>query len=150
MSIFRCLFHPRTAIVTLVILSCTLFVTYVYYSIVQPSHIRVSLIISTITPLLLAPPACMYFNMLLQRLSDQKAALRKEHSALEAALLEIKTLSGMLPICAHCKKVRDDSGYWNQIETYLNKHSEAELTHSICPECMKEHFPNNCKEKVSA
>ncbi len=56
---------------------------------------------------------------------------------LQTALSEIKTLSGMLPICASCKKIRDDNGYWNQIETYIKKHSEAEFSHSICPDCAK-------------
>ncbi len=49
---------------------------------------------------------------------------------------EVKTLSGLLPICASCKKIRDDKGYWNQIESYIHKHSEAEFSHGICPECM--------------
>ncbi len=54
---------------------------------------------------------------------------------LQAALAEVKTLSGLLPICCSCKKIRDDSGYWNQIETYLIKHTDASFTHSFCNEC---------------
>ena len=54
---------------------------------------------------------------------------------------EIKQLRGMLPICASCKKIRDDKGYWSQIETYIKKHSEAEFTHAICPECMRKLYP---------
>ena len=57
------------------------------------------------------------------------------------ALEEIKTLKGILPICMHCKKIRDDQGYWNQIETFIKARSEAEFSHSICPECMKAHYP---------
>jgi len=68
---------------------------------------------------------------------DQEQALRVE---LEDALLNLKTLQGMLPICAHCKKVRDDQGYWTQIEQYVRTHSEAEFTHGIFPECIKEHY----------
>lgn len=56
---------------------------------------------------------------------------------LTEALAEVKTLSGLLPICSYCKKVRDDKGYWNRIETYISKHSTAEFTHSICPDCEK-------------
>ena len=56
---------------------------------------------------------------------------------LKDALSKVKTLSGLLPICASCKKIRDDKGYWNQIEHYIRGHSEAEFTHSICPECAK-------------
>jgi hypothetical protein len=60
---------------------------------------------------------------------------------LERLLAEVKTLGGMLPICSHCKKIRDDKGYWNQIEAYLNEHIDAEFTHGICPDCAKEIFP---------
>ena len=57
---------------------------------------------------------------------------------LQTALGEVQTLSGLLPICAHCKKIRDDSGYWTQVEQYIKKHSQAEFSHGICPECMQE------------
>jgi hypothetical protein len=60
---------------------------------------------------------------------------------LGAALSEVKILSGLLPICSSCKKIRDDQGYWNQMELYIHEHSEAEFTHSICPECAKKLFP---------
>ncbi|MEW6672777.1 MAG: PAS domain S-box protein [Thermodesulfobacteriota bacterium] len=60
---------------------------------------------------------------------------------LQRALAEVKTLSGLLPICSHCKKIRDDQGYWNQIESYIHKHSAAEFSHGICPECAKKYYP---------
>lgn len=59
------------------------------------------------------------------------------------ALSKIKTLSGFLPICANCKKIRDDKGYWNQIENYIQDHSEAEFTHGMCPECSDELYGGN-------
>jgi hypothetical protein len=55
---------------------------------------------------------------------------------------EIKVLSGLLPICASCKNIRDDKGYWNQIEAYIYEHSEAQLSHSICPNCAKKLYPD--------
>jgi len=61
---------------------------------------------------------------------------------LKDALAQVKTLSGLLPICSHCKKIRDDTGYWNQIESYIHKHSDAEFSHGICPECAKKYFPD--------
>lgn len=61
---------------------------------------------------------------------------------LRDALKKIRTLSGLLPICAACKKIRDDKGYWNQIESYIGEHSDAEFSHSICPECAKELYPD--------
>lgn len=60
---------------------------------------------------------------------------------LQGAFSEVQALSGLLPICASCKKIRDDTGYWNQIEDYISRHSEAEFTHGICPDCAKEFFP---------
>jgi len=61
---------------------------------------------------------------------------------LKGAFSKINTLKGFLPICASCKKIRDDKGYWNQIEAYIRDHSEAEFSHSICPECAKKLYPN--------
>jgi hypothetical protein len=60
---------------------------------------------------------------------------------LQRALVEVKALSGMLPICSSCKKIRDDQGYWNQIESYIASHSEAQFTHGICPDCVEMLFP---------
>ncbi|MBI5749758.1 MAG: PAS domain S-box protein [Nitrospinae bacterium] len=55
---------------------------------------------------------------------------------------EIKTLKGLIPICASCKKIRNDKGYWERIESYIRKHSDAEFTHTICPECAKKLYPD--------
>ncbi|MDA8407531.1 MAG: GAF domain-containing protein [Deltaproteobacteria bacterium] len=60
---------------------------------------------------------------------------------LQDALAQVKKLSGFLPICASCKKIRDDKGYWHQVEKYVRDHSEAEFSHGICPECMKKLYP---------
>ena len=54
---------------------------------------------------------------------------------LQEALAEVKILSGLFPICASCKKIRDDKGYWNQIDSYIQEHSEAKFSHGLCPEC---------------
>jgi PAS domain S-box-containing protein len=61
---------------------------------------------------------------------------------LRQALKEVKQLGGLLPICSHCKKIRDDKGYWNQIEAYIQDHSDAEFSHSICQECAKKYYPD--------
>jgi AmiR/NasT family two-component response regulator len=73
---------------------------------------------------------------------ELKAELETQKEKLEKALAEIKTLRGILPICASCKNIRDDKGYWNQIEVYIRDHSEAEFTHGICPECAKKLYPD--------
>ena len=73
----------------------------------------------------------------------KRAQIEKDHLIVELkdALGKVKTLSGLLPICASCKKIRDDNGYWNQIETYVQAHSEAEFSHSICPACARKLYP---------
>jgi hypothetical protein len=53
----------------------------------------------------------------------------------------VKQLSGLLPICATCKKIRDDGGYWNQLEQYISDHTDVGFSHGICPECMETQFP---------
>jgi hypothetical protein len=68
---------------------------------------------------------------------------------LQKALTEVKQLSGLLPICASCKKIRDDKGYWGQIESYISDHSEAEFSHGICPDCMKKLYPDFADDKNS-
>jgi CheY-like chemotaxis protein len=72
---------------------------------------------------------------------DLHIKLNKSRQDLQEALSQVKQLSGLLPICMHCKKIRDDSGYWNQIESYIKKHSEAQFSHSICRECAEKHNP---------
>jgi DNA-binding NtrC family response regulator len=62
-------------------------------------------------------------------------------SQLQKALAKVKQLSGLLPMCASCKKIRDDKGYWNQLEAYISDHSEADFSHGICPECVKKLYP---------
>jgi hypothetical protein len=68
-------------------------------------------------------------------------ALEKTIFSLQEAVAKVKTLSGLLPICASCKKIRDDRGYWNQIETYISDHSEADFSHGLCPECAEKLYP---------
>jgi len=76
----------------------------------------------------------------------EREAVEKERNGyvedLQEALEQVKQLGGLLPICAHCKNIRDDKGYWNKIESYIHQHSEAEFSHSICPECAKKFYPD--------
>ncbi len=62
---------------------------------------------------------------------------------LKQTMAKVKILGGLLPICANCKKIRDDTGYWNKLEAYIQEHSQAEFTHGICPECVAELYPEN-------
>lgn len=67
-------------------------------------------------------------------------------SELKESLENIKTLKGLIPICASCKKIRNDEGFWNQFETYISEHSDAQFSHGICPDCMKELYPEYHKK----
>ncbi len=86
------------------------------------------------------------YSAKLKKEIDKRKITEKENEKLIAdlqqALVDIKRLSGLLPICTHCKKIRDDSGIWNQLESYIHHHSEADFSHSICPDCAKEHYPD--------
>lgn len=75
------------------------------------------------------------FNQLIDKRRLAETALKEEITLHKQALDKVKLLSGFLPICASCKQIRDDRGYWNQIETYIRDNSEVEFTHSICPNC---------------
>jgi PleD family two-component response regulator len=83
-------------------------------------------------------------HLYLRALVKEKEKLIGE---LKEALAKVKTLSGLLPICSSCKKIRDDKGYWNQIETYIRERSEADFTHGICPKCAKMLYPGLLKDK---
>jgi PAS domain S-box-containing protein len=82
-------------------------------------------------------------------ISNRKKAEKEREELIKRlrdSLAEIKTLRGILPFCSFCKKIRDDKGYWEQVDIYINKHFEADISHSICPECFKKHYPNEYKE----
>ena len=91
----------------------------------------------------------VFFMMNNQRMEmdllASQESLQQSIDRLEKAISEVKTLSGLLPICASCKKIRDDKGYWNQIEIYIRNHSNAEFSHGICPDCAKKLYPELIK-----
>jgi hypothetical protein len=81
------------------------------------------------------------YNILFRQLKQSEEALREERDMLRQSIEKIKVLSGLLPICASCKKIRDDKGYWSQVEIYIAQHSDAQFTHGICPDCAKRLYP---------
>lgn len=82
------------------------------------------------------------FALYKSRAEAERTALTRQ---LQEALSNVGTLNGLLPICASCKKVRDDKGYWNQIEQYMKKHAGVEFSHSICPDCAKKMYPESAE-----
>jgi len=85
-----------------------------------------------------------------RKLLRHLAERRQSAESLQKAFDQIKTLRGIIPICAKCKKIRDDQGYWNQVETYVHDHTEAEFSHGICPDCMKKLYPHSDPEDGNA
>jgi DNA repair exonuclease SbcCD ATPase subunit len=90
-------------------------------------------------------------NLILKNEIERRKKIERENDSLildlKEALDNVKQLSGLLPICASCKKIRDDQGYWKRIETYITEHSEAQFTHGICPECSKKLYPELHKKQ---
>ncbi len=76
-----------------------------------------------------------------RELRSNKEMLERTNAELQTALAEVKTLQGLIPICANCKKIRDDKGMWTQIEAYLARHSDVQFTHGLCPDCLAQYFP---------
>ncbi len=107
----------------------------------QPD-IRFTLVMAIVCPAIIAPTVIYFYSRLSEELYSSHQALEKLNGELQAALDEIQELSGLLPICSVCKKIRDDKGYWNQIEQYIAKHARVKFTHSICPECAASLYPD--------
>ncbi len=113
----------------------------------SPANMPQSAIIS---PLILDDEICGTVGYIedvserVRRENELMEQLRKREKLVEelkAAAAEIKTLSNFLPICANCKKIRDDKGYWEQIESYITKHADVNFSHGICPECARKLYP---------
>lgn len=114
-----------------------------FSAIIYPEKGYIEGSIQNISTMKLAEIALKKLNQDLEKkVNERTAKIREEKKNLESALAEIKTLSGLFPICSHCKNIRDDSGYWNQIEEYIHDHSEAQFSHGICPECAQKHYPD--------
>jgi DNA-binding NtrC family response regulator len=85
---------------------------------------------------------------LIQEHKQTEAEREKLIVELTEALAKVKKLSGLIPICSSCKKIRDDNGYWNKLEKYLQEHSDATLSHGLCPDCMKNLYPEYNNKKM--
>ncbi len=86
----------------------------------------------------------MFFTIVVRDITERKKVEEEQKKLLQnlqQAFNKIKTLSGLVPICTECKKIRDDRGYWNRLEKYIQAHSEAQFSHSICPDCAAELYP---------
>ena len=82
------------------------------------------------------------------RMIRLQKAMMSNIEELEETLAHVEQLQGIIPICAWCKKIRDDSEYWTSVEDYVSKHSEAKFSHGICPECMEEQYPETVEKET--
>jgi FixJ family two-component response regulator len=90
-----------------------------------------------------AVQAAMEKGFLIRTIRRQQQEKDQLIRQLQEALDQVKTLKGIVPICSCCKKIRDDKGYWQQVETYIQKHSDAEFSHGVCPDCLRQYYPQH-------
>ncbi len=104
-----------------------------------------------IEPEIIRSKVSVFLEMHRQRrlIEEQSALLAAKLAALEDALEHIKILRGILPICAQCKRIRNDKGYWEQVEHYICQHSEAGFSHGICPDCLRKDYPELADEVLN-
>ena len=129
-----------------ILLSCicivvSVIITTTVWILMKQPNLSFAIIISFICPSIIAPPVIYFYSKLSKELESNRQQLEQANKELQSMLLEVKELSGLLPICASCKNIRDDKGYWNQIESYIRDHSKAEFTHGICPDCAEKLYP---------
>jgi hypothetical protein len=86
-----------------------------------------------------------HMSVLNNELSNITRELHRKNVILQQTMDELKILKGLLPICMHCKKIRDEAGYWNQLEAYISSHSDTQFSHSICDDCLKKFYPEQQK-----
>lgn len=109
-----------------------------------------SLLFGLLSSKIITLQGILYIASFTRDITERKLAeetLKEERKRLRKALDEVKTLRGIVPICANCKKIRNDNGYWDQVEQYVSAHSEAEFSHSICPDCFKTLYPEYLTDK---
>ena len=107
----------------------------------SPGSVRRTLSRAVFSTLLIISMALMLVGDFVDLVAEYEKINQRLAFDVKERTKELKTLSGLLPICASCKKIRDDRGYWNQIENFLLDHSDATFSHGICPECAEKLYP---------
>ena len=122
---------------------------YVYYDTLRKRKDGVLVPVSISAAPIIIKGKTVGFFAIYKDISKQKEAETEREKVitdLKQALEEVKTLSGLIPICSHCKKIRDDTGYWQKVEEYLSKNSDVDLSHGICPDCLQKYHPKQYKK----
>jgi hypothetical protein len=134
------------AITILSIFLSEAFVMLILSYLPSTSLFNVALLDATVLSIIVFPMLLLLVLRPMQNYLNQKALMEKEREKLieqlNKTLAEIKVLKGIIPICASCKKVRTDQGFWQQVEVYIRDHSEAKFSHGICPDCAEKLYPD--------
>jgi ABC-type sugar transport system permease subunit len=133
--IIACVYYTKRGLVFSAVLAVIYF--FLTLAFTRDSSILLQAFIRVIIFILVAG-VITYLSLMHKKTLAEKEALVKE---LHGALDKINTLSGLIPICSWCKKIRNDQGYWQTVEHYIAEHSQAEFTHGMCPDCAKKYFP---------
>jgi hypothetical protein len=133
---------PTTAILSSACVLASIAIVVIIGALTCQPDIRFTLAMAVLCPSIIAPTVIYYYSRLSEELDNSSQALEKLNRELQSALEEIQELSDLLPICAACKKIRDDKGYWNQIEHYIAEHAKVQFSHSICPDCAAALYPD--------
>jgi uncharacterized membrane protein YwzB len=99
--------------------------------------IRLCIIMATLCPMSLAPFLVVLYMRTTKQIRHKHMQLNRSINELDEAIANVKELKGLIPICAYCKKIRDDAGFWNELESYIQAHSQTLVEHCLCPECEK-------------
>jgi hypothetical protein len=130
----------------LYLMTYLVYAVLVLYNAPALKSVRIDLVNSALMTLGAATVSQVLHTGLVREFHQQKV-ITTRNLELQQALDQVKQLSGLLPICSHCKRIRNDQGYWEQVEIYVRDHSEAQFTHGICPDCLKKLYPNLGKKK---
>ena len=145
--------HGTTRSALLVGVACAvlsaLFTLAIALPLVTPSRLPMAIGLAVLMPLLLAPPSSWVLLRLVEELDRSEQRQRALVDELTESLRQVEQLSGLLPVCAGCKAVRDDDGYWHAVETYLRSHAGTEVSHSLCPSCVQQHYPEHAERVLS-
>ena len=142
-----------TVYLTVICIVLSLIITGTIWRLLGLQNLRFALLVGFLCPTFIAPPVISAFCRLTTDLQNSQNELERYKYSLELmveertgelkkALDELKILKGILPICSYCKMILDEQGNWTQIDNYIRKHSEAEFSHGICPDCLKKHYPD--------
>ena len=128
-----------TLLTSLFVTLMSLILALIVNSLIQRPITYQTFILATTVPFAISMPL-IYSHF---RIAEN---LRFNNQELEKAMEEIKTLKGIIPICSHCKQIRDDKGFWNKVEEYIEHHSDAKFSHGVCPDCRTKHYSEYIKE----